>query len=124
MGWLLFAGQAFAHHAVQAQFDLDKPINVAGVVTKMEWINPHAYLSLDAKDSRGKVHHWAFEMAGPGALRKAGLSRAGRGGIKPGDMVTVNAVLSKDGTDSGLLKDIKVPDGRVFTIWSTDPNAK
>jgi hypothetical protein len=121
---LLFAGCAFAHHAVQAEFDLDKPTTVTGVVTKMEWINPHSYLSIDATDSKGKVRHWAFEMAGPGALRKAGLSRSDRGGIKAGDTVTVHALLAKDGTNAGLLKDVKVPDGRVFTIWSSDPNAK
>jgi hypothetical protein len=124
LGLLFATVYASAHHSVQAQFDLDKPVTVTGVVTKVEWINPHSYLSLDAKDESGKVKHWAFEMAGPGALRKAGLSRADRGGLKAGDTVTVNGVLAKDGTDSGLIKDIKLPDGRVFTIWSNDPNAK
>lgn len=115
---------AWAHHSVQAQFDLDKPVTVTGTVTKVEWINPHSYLYLDTKDESGKVTHWAFEMAGPGALRKAGLSRSDRGGLKAGDTVTVDAVRAKDGTDSGLIKDLKMPDGRVFTIWTQDPNAK
>ena len=121
---LLWAGApASAHHSVQAQFDLEKPINLTGVVTKVEWINPHSYLYLDSKDNTGKVKHWAFEMAGPGALRKAGLSRADRGGLKAGDNITVNGVLAKDGTDSGLIKDLTLPDGRKFTIWTNDPNA-
>jgi len=109
---------------VQAQFDLNKPVTVTGVVTKVEWINPHSYLYLDVKDNNGNVKHWAFEMAGPGALRKAGLSRADRGGLKGGDTVTVNGVLSKDGSDSAFIKDVKLPDGRVFTIWTNDPNAR
>lgn len=113
-----------AHHSVQAQFDLDKPIQISGTVTKVEWINPHSYLFIDVKDSAGNVKHWAFEMAGPGALRKAGLSRADRGGLKAGDTITVNGVLAKDGTDSGLVKTITLSDGRVFTIWTDDPNAK
>lgn len=121
---LVLAAPAWAHHSVQAEFDLDKPFNVSGVVTKVEWINPHSYLFLDVKDATGKVKHWAFEMAGPGALRKAGLSRADRGGLKAGDTITINGVLAKDGTDSGLIRDIKLPDGRVFTIWTDDPNAK
>jgi Family of unknown function (DUF6152) len=120
----LVAATAWAHHSVQAQFDLEKPVTVTGVVTKVEWINPHSYLYLDSKDNSGKVTHWAFEMAGPGALRKAGLSRADRGGLKSGDTITVNGVRAKDGTDSGLIKDLKLPDGRVFTIWTSDPNAK
>jgi len=124
IGLALAAMTASAHHSVQAQFDLDKPFTVTGAVTKVEWINPHSYLYLDAKDDSGKVRRWAFEMAGPGALRKAGLSRADQGGLKIGDTVTVNGVLAKDGTDSGLIKTIKFPDGRVFTIWTGDPNAK
>jgi len=120
----LLAAPLFAHHSVQAQFDVDKPFQVSGVVTKVEWINPHSYLFLDAKDDSGKVRHWAFEMAGPGALRKAGLSRADRGGLKAGDNVVVNGVLAKDGTDSGLVKTLTLPDGRVFTIWTNDPNAR
>src|SRR5216684_8450331 len=122
---LLLAGMpAWAHHSVQAEFDLDKPFTVTGEVTKVEWINPHSYLFLDVKDDSGKVKHWAFEMAGPGALRKAGLSRADRGGLKVGDTVGVDGVLAKDGTDSGLIRDLILPDGRKFTIWSDDPNAK
>src|SRR5258708_23732847 len=121
---LLFAGiAASAHHSVQAQFDLDKPIKLTGVVTKVEWINPHSYLYLDVKDNTGKVKHWAFEMAGPGALRKAGLSRADRGGLKAGDSITINSVVAKDGSDSGLIKDITLPDGRKFTVLSNQSNA-
>ena len=80
--------------------------------------------SIDVKDDAGKVKQWSFEMAGPGALRRAGMSRADRGGIKPGDTVTVDGILAKDDTNFGLLKDVKLPDGRVYTIWTGDPNAQ
>jgi len=115
---------ALGHHSVQAEFDVSKPVTVTGVVTKLEWVNPHSYLAVDATDESGKVKHWSFEMAGPGVLRRAGLSRADRGGLAVGNMVTVNAVLAKDGTDFGLVKTLTLPDGRTFTIWGGDPNAK
>src|SRR5271167_1734763 len=97
VGLLLAGMPASAHHSVQAQFDLNKPFTITGVVTKVEWINPHSYLYLDVKDDSGTVKRWAFEMAGPGALRRAGLSRADRGGLKVGDTITVNGVRAKDG---------------------------
>jgi len=113
-----------AHHSVQAEFDLAKPITITGTVTKVEWINPHSYLYMDVNDDKGSTKRWSFEMAGPGALRRAGLSRADRGGLKAGDTITVNGILAKDGSDFGLVKTIKVPDGRVFTIWTDDPSAR
>jgi hypothetical protein len=112
-----------AHHSVQAEFDLGKPVTITGTVTKVEWINPHSYLYMDV-DDKGTTKHWSFEMAGPGALRRAGLSRSDRGGLKAGDTITVNGILAKDGSDFGLVKNIKLPDGRVFTIWTDDPNAR
>jgi hypothetical protein len=124
LGALWAALPAFAHHAVQAQFDFDKPLSLTGVLTKVEWINPHSYMFLDVKDEAGKVKKWALELVGPGGLRKAGLSRADRGGFKVGDTITVNAFASKDGSDSGFVKELKLPDGRLVTIWFGDPNAR
>ena len=115
---------AWTHHSVQAEFDLEKPVTITGKVTKVEWINPHSYLYMDVTDDKGTLKHWSFEMAGPGALRRAGLSRTDRGGLKTGDTITVNGILAKDGTDFGLVKNVKLPDGRVFTIWTDDPSAK
>lgn len=124
MGMLWASAPAFAHHSVQAEFDLEKPVKLTGVVTKVEWINPHSYLYLDVKDNVGTVKHWSFEMASPGALRNAGMSRADRGGLKTGDTITVNGILAKDGSDFGLVKEVILPDGRKFTIWSDDPTRK
>ena len=118
---LVWAGPASAHHSVQAQFDVRKIFTITGTVSKVEWINPHSYLTLNVKDAEGKVQKWAFELAAPGVLRRAGMSREDRGGLKPGDEVTVSGLASKDGSNSGWLQELKLPDGRVIKL-ATGPN--
>jgi len=118
---LVLAGSASAHHSVQAQFDIHKTFTVSGTVSKVEWINPHSYLTLNVKDADGKAQKWAFELGGPGALRRAGMSREDRGGLKPGDEVTASGLAAKDGSNSGFLQELKLADGRVFK-FTADPN--
>jgi hypothetical protein len=118
---LLLAGPALAHHSVQAQFDIHKTFTVSGTVAKVEWINPHSYLTINVKDADGKVQKWAFELGGPGALRRAGMSREDRGGLKPGDEVTASGLAAKDGSTTGFLQELKLADGRVFK-FAVDPN--
>ena len=115
------AGPVSAHHSIQAQFDINKHITVSGTVARVEFINPHSYLTVNVKDADGKVTRWAFEMAAAGQLRRAGLSRADRGGLKAGDEVTVIALAARDGSNSGLLQELKVADGREFK-FTPDPN--
>jgi Family of unknown function (DUF6152) len=118
---MTFAAVASAHHSVQSQFDIHKTVTVTGTVSKIEWINPHSYLTLNVKDSTGNAQKWAFELGGAGALRRAGMSRADRGGLKPGDEVTATALAARDGSNSGFLQELKVSDGRVFK-FTTDAN--
>ncbi|PYU20879.1 MAG: hypothetical protein DMG30_19560 [Acidobacteria bacterium] len=118
---LAFAAAASAHHSVQSQFDIHKTVTVSGTVSKIEWINPHSYLTLNVKDADGKMQKWAFELGGAGALRRAGMSRADRGGLKPGDEVTATALAARDGSNSGFLQELKVSDGRTFK-FTTDAN--
>jgi len=120
---LALAGPVCAHHSVQSQFDIHKTISINGTVAKIEWINPHSYLTVNVKDAGGKVQKWAFELGGPGVLRRAGLSRADRGGLKPGDQVTVTALAARDGSNSGFVQEVKVSDGRVFKL-ATDANGQ
>ena len=122
IGLLGAAVPVWAHHAIQAQFDFEKPVQVTGVLAKVEWINPHAYFTVDVKDASGQVKPWAFETFGPGGLRRAGLSKTGF--FKVGDTYTVNGFAAKDGSPSAWLKDLKFPDGKIVTIWYGDPNDK
>src|ERR1700682_1870232 len=118
---LVLAGPASAHHSVQAQFDVHKTFTITGTVSKVEWINPHSYLTLNVTDAEGKVQRWAFELAAPGVLRRAGMSREDRGGLKPGDEITVTGLASKDGSNTGWLQELKISDGRVIKLV-TGPN--
>lgn len=117
---LALASPSTAHHSIQAQFDINKTITIGGTVAKVEFINPHSYLTVDVKDADGKVTKWAFEMAAAAQLRRAGLSRADRGGLKAGDEVTVIALAARNGSNSGLLQELKMADGREFK-FTPDP---
>jgi hypothetical protein len=118
---LALAGPLSAHHSIQAQFDINKTVSVSGTVARVEFINPHSYLTVNVKDADGKITRWAFEMAAAAQLRRGGLSRADRGGLKPGDEVTVMALAARDGSNSGLLQELRMADGRVFK-FTPDPN--
>lgn len=117
---LALTGPLAAHHSIQAQFDINKHITVSGTVARVEFINPHSYLTVNVKDADGKVTRWAFEMAAAAQLRRAGLSRADRGGLKAGDEVTVIALAARDGSTTGLLQELKISDGREFK-FTPDP---
>ena len=79
---------ALAHHAFSAEFDSSKPITFKGVVTKIEWMNPHAWFYLDVKASNGEVEHWQFETGAPIELTRRGWRK---NDLKVGDEVTVQA---------------------------------
>lgn len=120
---LALAGSVSAHHSVQSQFDIHKTVSISGTVAKIEWINPHSYLTVNVKGSDGKVQKWAFELGGAASLRRAGMSRADRGGLKPGDQVTVTALAARDDSNSGFLQELKMGDGRVYK-FTTDANGQ
>jgi DNA/RNA endonuclease YhcR with UshA esterase domain len=116
LSYVAVGGRASAHHSIQAQFDVNKSINITGTVARIEFINPHSYLTLNVRDADGTITKWAFEMTAVQQLRRAGLSRADRGGLKTGDEITVTALASRDGSNSGLAQEIKTADGRVFKL--------
>src|SRR5215831_1883285 len=111
---LAWAGPVSAHHSIQSQFDIHRSVSVSGTVAKVEFINPHSYLTVNVKGADGTIQKWAFEMGAVGNLRRAGLSRSDRGGLKAGDEVTITALPARDGSKSGLLQELKIADGRVY----------
>jgi hypothetical protein len=100
---------AFAHHAFVAQYDASKSTTLQGVVTKVEWTNPHARFYIDVKDKSGNVANWNLELASPNALRRLGWTRDA---IKVGDAVSVFVAPAKDGTKMANARTVTLADGR------------
>ena len=95
---MLLCASPSAHHSFDAEFDSNKVVNITGVVTKIDWINPHAFVYLDSKGGTGEVKRFKIEMGPPYALVRGGWKRDT---LKIGDTVTVeNAALARDGSDS------------------------
>jgi hypothetical protein len=99
-----------AHHSFAAEFDGTKPVRLIGIITRIEWTNPHSYFYLDVADSKGHVANWACESGNPGALSRRGWKK---GDIKYGDKLIVDGYLAKDGSKFIDARRVTLPDGRV-----------
>jgi len=106
-----------AHHSFAAEFDANQPITLKGVVTNVEWMNPHIYFYLDVKDDSGKVVNWAAEGAPPNALYRNGWRKDS---LKVGDAITVNAYRAKDGSSTVNVRVVILPDGTSFYAGTAD----
>jgi hypothetical protein len=111
-----------AHHGFAVEFEQNHPITMSGVVTKMEFMNPHIYFYVDVKGQDGKVVNWAFEGGPPNVIYRQGWRKDT---LKPGDVVTVKGFRAKDGTHLAACSTVKLSDGRELNAGSggVSPNA-
>jgi len=111
---------ASAHHAFAAEFDAKKPIKLRGTVTKMEWINPHAWIHIDVKKPDGAVEEWMIEAGTPNTLLRRGFTKDS---LKAGTEVIVDGYQSKDGSLRANGRDITLPNGQTLFLGSSAPDA-
>jgi len=103
----------FAHHSWTAEYDSKKPVTVNGVVTKVEWTNPHTHFYVDSTDESGKVTNWNFEMASTPALERSGWSRKT---LPIGTKVTVTGFGGREVLQRAIVTSFKGPDGKEFFV--------
>ena len=95
VGLLMAAVPLMAHHSFSSEYDASKPVTLEGLVTKVEWQNPHVYFYINVKDANGKVTNWALEMGAPSGLQRQGWTR---NTLQVGDQVKVEGTLARNGT--------------------------
>jgi hypothetical protein len=105
----LMPPSAEGHHSFSAEYDGNKPITLKGTVTKMEWINPHAWIHLDVRNPDGTVTSWMIEGAAPNALIRRGWNR---NSLQVGTEITVEGYLAKDGSKMANGREMTLPDGK------------
>jgi Family of unknown function (DUF6152) len=110
----------WAHHAFAAEYDAAKPFALTGILTKIEWVNPHSWIYVDVKSPEGKVTSWQFEFGAPNALLRGGLHKSD---LPIGGEVRVKGYLAKSGQAVGNATSVTLPDGRNLYTGSSGTGA-
>ena len=114
---LVMVAPAVAHHSFMAEFDQREPVTLDGVVTKVEWINPHTFFYLEVKGESGQTVTWALQTGSPSALISRGWTRSA---MKPGDHVTVYGYRAKERANLAAARSVRLADGRTVFGGQTD----
>ncbi len=110
----------WAHHAFSAEFDANKPLKLQGIVTKMEWINPHAWIHIDVKGEDGKTVAWMIEGGTPNTMFRRGFTKKS---LLPGTEIVVDGYQAKDGSMKANGRDLTLPNGDKLFMGSSGTGA-
>jgi hypothetical protein len=114
------AGSALAHHAFASEFDAKKPVKFTATVTKMEWINPHAWMHVAVKKPDGTVENWMIEAGSPNSLFRRGINKDT---VRVGMQVVVDGYQARDGSRRANGRDVTLPEGRKLFLGSQGTGA-
>jgi hypothetical protein len=120
VGLLLAVSPVWAHHAFAAEYDGKKQVHLEGVVTQMEWINPHTWIHIDVTAPDGTVTSWMIEGGSPNILLRRGFNK---GSLEKGQKITVDGFMAKDGSNRANGSNITYPDGKKLFLGSSGTGA-
>jgi len=109
--WSALAVNTQAHHSFAAEFDSESPIEFTGIVTKVEWANPHTFFYLDIETENGSYENWALELGSPNGLMRRGWTR---NSLKIGDLVSVKGARARDGSQKGNARSVMLATGEML----------
>ena len=116
----LYAVTAWAHHSFASEYDADKPAKVQGIVKKVEWINPHSWITIDAKAADGSIETWEIEAGAPNAMFRRGFNKDS---LPIGTEIVVTGYLAKNGLKRINGRDLTFPDGKKMFLGSSGTGA-
>ena len=117
---LLLARPILAHHSFAAEFDAERPVQIRGVVTGMDWVNPHSWIHLDVKNDDGTVSKWSVEGATPNTLLRRGFTKSS---LPVGTEIVVYGYRAKNGANRANGRDVMLPDGKRLFLGSSGTGA-